>query len=80
MLWDEASAKLSGWSYIAWSMPNVMPTSLGMLKDKRALKKLSSLAGRQVRALQRQLIKLGKKERCPYVTNHGAYGAPTKRR
>jgi hypothetical protein len=42
-------------------------------KAKRALKKLSSLAGHQVRYLRRQLIKWSQEELYgPYATNHGA--------
>jgi transposase, IS5 family len=50
-------------------------------KAKRALKKLSTIAGRQVCDFRRQLIKWGQQELyATYATNHGAYGAPTKKR
>ena len=43
-------------------------------KSKRALKKLRTLVGRQVRDLQRQLVKLGReKPYAAYSTHHRAY-------
>jgi hypothetical protein len=51
----------SGLRCNAWSIPNVIPTWPRHAKQaKQALKKLGTIAGRQVRDLRRQLIKLGK--------------------